>query len=55
MMCCACGGGVLTDESDWLEKGTLCRSSDYRTVASDPDFDVFSVSADIDDGYHILM
>ena len=34
----------------------ICRSSDYRTVASDPDFDVIEVHADFSEiGYHMIM
>ena len=33
-----------------------CRSSDYRTVAGDPEFDVVGVQADVGElGYHMLM
>ncbi len=47
-MCCACGGGEEIQEDNesdvnWLESGLLCRASDYRTVASNEDFDVISV------------
>ena len=33
-----------------------CRSSDYRTLAGDPEFDVVGVQADVGElGYHMLM
>ena len=64
-MCCACGGGVTPDDEDitpddedknWFESGSICRNSDYRTVASDPNFDVTSMQADVyERGYYMLM
>ena len=33
----------------------LCRDSDYRTVASDPDFDVVKVLADIDESTYAML
>ena len=48
-MCCACRGGTT-------QSSMLCRPSDYRTVASDPDYDAIAVQADIGErGYHMLL
>ena len=58
-MCCACGGGITTDPdpvSSWLTEGLLCRKSDYRTLASHPEWDVTKVRADVSEsGYLMLM
>ena len=38
------------------EMDMLCRPSDYRTIASDPNYDVVSVLADVDElGYEMLL
>ena len=57
-MCCACGGGqqITSEEVNWFESGMICRKSDYRTIASDPEYDVTSVQADVyEQGYYMLM
>ena len=58
--CCACGGGNIQTQAHaedvTLTSGLLCRNSDYRTLASDPFYEVIEVNADIDEkGYHMLM
>ena len=48
--CCICGGGeVMTQEvyDSIPENEFNCRTSDYRTVASDPNWDVTDVKADV--------
>ena len=55
-MCCRCGGGKALDPPSMLQEGMLCRSSDYRTVSGDPNFNVVKVQADVSQlAYHMLM
>ena len=60
MGCCNCGYGdcgssYRGNEVDWLTNGSVCRSSDYRIFANDPQYDVISTIADVlDEGYFIL-